>query len=29
MTPTEMDAMIKREIELNLRIAKEAGLRFN
>jgi len=25
MTPTEMDAMNKREIDLNLKIAKEAG----
>jgi tripartite-type tricarboxylate transporter receptor subunit TctC len=29
LTPTEMDAMIKREIDLNLKIAKEAGLKFN
>ena len=29
LTPTEMDAMIRREIALNLRIAKEAGLRSN
>jgi hypothetical protein len=29
MTPAEMDAMIRREIALNLRIAKEAGLKFN
>ncbi|AXK81278.1 tripartite tricarboxylate transporter substrate binding protein [Pseudolabrys taiwanensis] len=29
MSPTEMDAMNKREIELNLKIAKEAGLKFN
>jgi tripartite-type tricarboxylate transporter receptor subunit TctC len=29
MTPTEMDAMIKREIDLNLKIAKAAGLKFN
>jgi len=29
MTPTEMDAMNKREIDLNLKIAKEAGLKFN
>lgn len=29
LTPTEMDAMIKREIALNLKIAKEAGLKFN
>jgi tripartite-type tricarboxylate transporter receptor subunit TctC len=29
LTPTEMDAMIRREIALNLRIAKEAGLKFN
>ncbi len=29
LTPTEMDAMNKREIELNLKIAKAAGLKFN
>lgn len=29
LTPSEMDAMIRREIALNLRIAKEAGLKFN
>ncbi len=29
MTPAEMDAMIKKEIALNIRIAKEAGLKFN
>ena len=29
MTPSEMDAMIRREIALNLKIAKEAGLKFN
>jgi tripartite-type tricarboxylate transporter receptor subunit TctC len=29
LSPTEMDAMNKREIELNLKIAKEAGLKFN
>jgi tripartite-type tricarboxylate transporter receptor subunit TctC len=29
MSPTEMDAMIKREIDLNIRIAKAAGLKFN
>jgi len=29
MTPNEMDAMIRREIALNLKIAKEAGLKFN
>jgi tripartite-type tricarboxylate transporter receptor subunit TctC len=29
LTPTEMDAMNAREIELNLKIAKEAGLKFN
>ncbi|MDP2409008.1 MAG: tripartite tricarboxylate transporter substrate binding protein [Pseudolabrys sp.] len=29
MTPSEMDAMNKREIELNLKIAKAAGLKFN
>ncbi len=29
MTPEEMDAMNKREIDLNLKIAKEAGLKFN
>jgi tripartite-type tricarboxylate transporter receptor subunit TctC len=29
MTPAEMDAMIRREIALNLKIAKEAGLKFN
>ena len=29
LTPTEMDAMIAREIALNLRIAKAAGLKFN
>ena len=28
-TPTEMDAMIRREIALNLKIAKKAGLKFN
>jgi tripartite-type tricarboxylate transporter receptor subunit TctC len=28
-TPAEMDAMIRREIALNLKIAKEAGLKFN
>jgi tripartite-type tricarboxylate transporter receptor subunit TctC len=29
LTPSEMDAMIRREIALNLKIAKEAGLKFN
>jgi tripartite-type tricarboxylate transporter receptor subunit TctC len=29
MTPAEMDAMIRREIALNIKIAKEAGLKFN
>jgi hypothetical protein len=29
LTPPEMDAMIRREIALNLKIAKEAGLKFN
>ena len=29
LTPAEMDAMIKREIDLNLKIAKAAGLKFN
>ncbi len=29
MTPAEMDAMNQREIDLNLKIAKEAGLKFN
>jgi tripartite-type tricarboxylate transporter receptor subunit TctC len=29
MTPAEIDAMIKKEIALNIRIAKEAGLKFN
>jgi tripartite-type tricarboxylate transporter receptor subunit TctC len=29
LTPTEMDAMIKREIDLNIKIAKTAGLKFN
>jgi tripartite-type tricarboxylate transporter receptor subunit TctC len=29
MTPSEMDAMIRREIALNIKIAKEAGLKFN
>ena len=29
LTPTEMDAIIRREIALNLKIAKEAGLKFN
>lgn len=29
MTPEQMDAMNKREIDLNLKIAKEAGLKFN
>ena len=29
MTPTEMDAMNQREIDLNLQIAKAAGLKFN
>ena len=27
--PTEMDAMNRREVDLNLKIAKEAGLKFN
>jgi tripartite-type tricarboxylate transporter receptor subunit TctC len=29
LSPTEMDEMIKREIALNLKIAKAAGLKFN
>lgn len=29
LSPTEMDAMNKREIDLNIKIAKEAGLKFN
>jgi tripartite-type tricarboxylate transporter receptor subunit TctC len=29
LSPTEMDAMIQREIDLNLKIAKTAGLKFN
>jgi tripartite-type tricarboxylate transporter receptor subunit TctC len=29
MTPEQMDAMNQREIDLNLKIAKEAGLKFN
>lgn len=29
LTPAEMDTMNKREIDLNLKIAKEAGLKFN
>ncbi|MGB9328312.1 MAG: tripartite tricarboxylate transporter substrate-binding protein [Pseudolabrys sp.] len=29
LTPNEIDAMIRREIALNLKIAKEAGLKFN
>jgi hypothetical protein len=29
LTPADMDAMIRREIALNLNIAKEAGLKFN
>lgn len=29
LSPTEMDEMIKREVALNLRIAKAAGLKFN
>src|SRR5262249_14249789 len=29
LSPIEMDAMIRREIALNLKIAKEAGLKFN
>jgi hypothetical protein len=29
LTPSEMDAMSRREIALNLMIAKEAGLKFN
>ena len=29
LTPSEMDAMIRREIALNLKIAKAAGLKFN
>jgi len=29
MTAAEMDAMIKKEIALNIHIAKEAGLKFN
>ena len=29
LKPTEMDAMIKREIDLNIKIAQAAGLKFN
>ena len=29
LTPADMDAMIRREIALNLKIAKESGLKFN
>jgi tripartite-type tricarboxylate transporter receptor subunit TctC len=29
LAPTEMDAMIKREIDLNIKIAEAAGLKFN
>ena len=29
LTPAEMDAMNKREIDLNIKIAQEAGLKFN
>lgn len=29
LTPSEMEVMIRREIALNLKIAKEAGLKFN
>jgi hypothetical protein len=29
LTPSAMDAMIRREIALNLKIAKDAGLKFN
>ena len=29
LSPAEMDAMIKREIDLNIKIAKAAGLKFN
>jgi tripartite-type tricarboxylate transporter receptor subunit TctC len=29
LTPSEMDVMIKREIDLNIRIAQAAGLKFN
>jgi tripartite-type tricarboxylate transporter receptor subunit TctC len=29
LSPSEIDAMIRREIALNLKIAKEAGLKFN
>ncbi len=29
LTPAEMDAMISREIDLNLKIARAAGLKFN
>ncbi len=29
LSPSQMDAMNKREIDLNLKIAKEAGLKFN
>jgi len=29
LTPAEMDVMIKREIDLNIRIAQAAGLKFN
>jgi tripartite-type tricarboxylate transporter receptor subunit TctC len=29
LTPTAMDAMIKREIDLNIKIAQAAGLKFN
>jgi tripartite-type tricarboxylate transporter receptor subunit TctC len=29
LSPTEMDAMNKREIDLNIQIAQAAGLKFN
>jgi tripartite-type tricarboxylate transporter receptor subunit TctC len=29
LTPSEMDARIRREIALNIKIAKDAGLKFN
>ena len=29
LTPSDMDAMIRREIVLNIKIAKEAALKFN
>lgn len=29
LTPSDMDAMVRREIALNIKIAKEAGPKFN